>query len=76
MAGEAPQAPLPSQMALQPASGGCMDEPAQAVPTGGSGAPYHLGDLQEKTLQEVPGSEALLHHHDVQFVQVPRHGFC
>lgn len=53
-----------------------MDEPAQAVHTGGSGAPYHLGDLQEKTLQEVPGSEALLHHHDVQFVQVPRHGFC
>jgi len=40
----------------------------------GAAGPHRLVQLHEEVLQEVSGGEALLHHHEVGFFQVPIHG--
>lgn len=36
--------------------------------------PYRPAQLHQGALQEVPAGEALLHHHEIGFIQVPVHG--
>lgn len=53
-----------------------MSSSTSAKGTLGSRAPrsYLLAQLHEEVLQKVSGGEALLHHREVGFVQVPIHG--